>query len=78
MWKKGNPPTLFAFPGGASGKEFACQCKGHERCRFYPSVGKIPWNRKWYSTPVFLQGKIPWAEEAGGLQSRGLQRVKHD
>ena len=25
-----------------------------------------------------LAWKIPWAEEAGGLQSMGLQRVGHD
>ena len=31
------------FRGGASGKETACQCRKHKRCRFYPWVGKIPW-----------------------------------
>ena len=41
-------------------------------------VGKIPWRRKWQPTPVFLPGKIPWTEEPGGLQSMGLQRVRHD
>ena len=25
-----------------------------------------------------LAWKIPWAEEPGGLQSMGLQRVRHD
>ena len=25
-----------------------------------------------------LAWKIPWAEESGGLQSMGLQRVRHD
>ena len=25
-----------------------------------------------------LAWKIPWTEEPGGLQSRGLQRVRHD
>ena len=29
-------------------------------------------------TPVFLPGKFPWTEEPGGLQSVGLQRVRHD
>ena len=28
-------------PGGASGKEPACQCRRHERHRFSPWVGKI-------------------------------------
>ena len=27
---------------------------------------------------AILAWRIPWPEEAGGLQSRGLQRVRHD
>ena len=27
---------------------------------------------------IFLAWKIPWTEEPGGLQSTGLQRVRHD
>ena len=30
------------FPGGASGKEPACQCRRHKRHRLHPWVGKIP------------------------------------
>ena len=30
------------------------------------------------TTPVFLPGESPWTEEPGGLQSMGLQRVRHD
>ena len=26
----------------------------------------------------FLAWRIPWTEESGGLQSMGLQRVRHD
>ena len=33
----------------------------HERHRFDPWVGKIPWSRKWQPAPVFLPGK-PWTE----------------
>ena len=36
-----------------------------------PWVGKIPWRRKWQSTPVFLPGESPWTEEPGGLQPIG-------
>ena len=32
----------------------------------------------WIFTPVLSPGKIPWAEEPGGLQSMGSQRVGHD
>ena len=38
-----------------SGKEFTCQFRRH---RFDSWVGKIPWNRKWQPTPVFLPGKF--------------------
>ena len=41
------------FPGGASGKEPACQCKRCQRPRFSPWVRKIPWTRAWQTTPVF-------------------------
>ena len=34
-----------------SGKESTCQCR---RLRFNPWFGRIPWNRKWQLTPVFL------------------------
>ena len=44
--------------------------------RFDPWVGKIPWKRKWQSTPVFLPGN-PWTEETGRPQSMGLQRPGH-
>ena len=42
------------LPGRASGKESACQCRGH---RFSLWAGKIPWRRKWHATPVFLSGE---------------------
>ena len=45
------------FPGGASGKEPACQCRKHKRCGFSPWVGKIPWRKKWKPTLVFLPGE---------------------
>ena len=63
------------FPGGASGKEPACQCRRHKRPRFNPWVGKIPWRRTRQPTPVFiLAWRIPWTEEPGGdlAESTGL------
>ena len=42
---------------GTSGKEPACQCRGHKRYGFNPWVGKIPWRRAWQPTPVFLPGE---------------------
>ena len=47
---------LEGFPGGASGKESACQCKRPKRCGFDHWVGKIPWRSAWQPTPEFLSG----------------------
>ena len=35
------------FSGGASGKEYACQCRRYKGRGFGPWVGKILWRRKW-------------------------------
>ena len=45
------------FPGGASGKETACQCRRQKRRWFDPWVREIPWRRAWKPTPVFLPGE---------------------
>ena len=47
----------------------------------YRSPGFDPWVRKIPCRPthsIFLAWKILWREEPGGLQSRGLQWVRHD
>ena len=41
----------------ANGKKHTCQCRRHKRLGFGPWVGKIPWRRAWYPTPVFLPGE---------------------
>ena len=46
--------VLWGFPGGAHGKEPACQCRRYKRHRFYPWVRKIPWRSTGQPTPVFL------------------------
>ena len=45
------------FPGGASGKEPASQCRIRKRCGFNPWIGKIPWRRAWQPTQTFLPGE---------------------
>ena len=50
---------LKGFPGGASGKEPACQCRRPRRRRFDPFVRKIPWRSTRQTTPVFLPGEFP-------------------
>ena len=59
------------FPGG---KEPVCQCK---RCGFESWVRKIPWRRKWQSTPVFLPGKFYGQRSLAGCSLWG-GRVGHD
>ena len=51
------------FPGGASGKEPDCHHSRHKWPGFDPWVRRIPWRRKWQSSPVFLPG------ESHGLRS---------
>ena len=61
---------LKGFPGGSVTKESACQCR---RCGFNPWVGKIPWRRKWQSTPVFLSGKFHGQRSLAGYSPWGCK-----
>jgi len=67
-WGSSNPAIrLLGFPGGASGKEPACQCRRHRSHGFAPWVGKIPLEEKMathFSTFAWI---IPWTEEPGEL-----------
>ena len=60
---------------GASGKESACQCRRHKRCRFDPCVGKIPWRRKLQPTPVFLSGKSHGQRSLVGYSPWGYKEL---
>ena len=63
----------YGFPGGASGKEPACQCRRRKRHGFEPWLGKIPWRREWQLTAEFLLreshgqrslvGHSPWSHK---------------
>ena len=44
------------LPGGAGGKEPACQCRRQET-QVQSLDGKIAWRRKWQPSPVFLPGE---------------------
>ena len=63
------------FPGGASDRKSACQCR---RCRFNPWVGKIPWRRNWQPTPVCLPGKFHGQRSLVSYSPLGLQGVGHN
>ena len=68
-------PVFVAFSGGSDGKESAC---GAGDLDSIPGLRRFPWRRTWQLTPVFLPGESLWTEVPGGLQSMGLQRVKHN
>ena len=63
--------------GGASGKEPAGQCRRHEtRVR---SLGREdPLEKGMATHSSILAWRIPQAEEPGGLESMGSQRVRHN
>ena len=82
-WKKmesleseGNNLNLWRTPGGTSGKEPACQCRRQRRPQFDPRVRKIPWRRKWQSTPVFRPGESHGQRSPAGYRGEESGVVK--
>ena len=61
------------FPGGASGKEPAFQCRRCKRCSFNLWVRKIPWKRVWLPTPVFLPRKSHGQRNLEGYSAWGCK-----
>ena len=58
------------FPGGASGKEFTCQCRRlKSRVRTLSQEDTLEKEMATHSSIVAW--KIPWSEEPGRLQPRG-------
>ena len=70
------------FPGGASSKESACQCRRRKRHVFDPWVWSLgqedPLEKGMTTHYSILAWEISWMEEPGKLQSLGLQRVRHN
>ena len=66
---------LLDFPDGSAGEEFACKAKDPGNGVW--SLGREdPLEKEMAPAPVFLPEK--WTEEPDGLQSMGLQRIRHD
>ena len=55
--------------GGASGKEAACHSRRCKKCMFSPWVRKIPWRRRWQSTPAFLPRESHGQRSLAGYNS---------
>ena len=65
------------FPGTASGKEPACQCRRHETWVW--SLGwEDPLEKGVATHSSILAWRIPWTVEPCGLKSTGLQGVGHN
>ena len=68
-------PTSFqGFLSGSDGTEFSCNVGD---LGSIPGSGRFPRERNGYS-PSILAWEIPRTEEPSGLQSMGMQRVRHD
>ena len=66
----------WGFPGGASGKEPACQCRRRKRREFHSCMGRSPGGK--HGNPlqwILLPGEPPWTERPGGLRFTRSQRV---
>ena len=63
----------WGFPGGASGKEPACQCRRQETW-----VREDNLEEGMAAHMSIFAWRISWTEEPGRLQSIGLQRIRHD
>ena len=59
---------FYGLPWWLRGKESTCQCT---RLRFDPSVGKVPWRRKWQPTLAFLAGEFHGQRSLVGYNPRG-------
>jgi len=70
--------VFLGFPGGASGKEPACQFRRHKRSGLASLNGENPLEEGMATYSSILAWRIPKIEEPGGLQSIALQRVDHD
>ena len=66
------------LPGGLVVKNLPVDAGDTGDLVFNPRVGKIPLEKEMATHSSILAWEIPWAEEPGGLQSMGPQRVGHD
>ena len=70
-------PCMMGFPDGLAWKKICLRCRRHRRFGCNPWVRTVPCWRK-MAIHSILDWKIPWTEEPGRLQSKGLQRVGHN
>ena len=66
------------FPNGSAGKESTCNAGDTGDANSIPESGKSPGEGHGNPLQHSCLKKVPWTEEPGGLQSKGLQRVRQD
>ena len=70
--------TEAACPNWCNGEEPTFQCRRLIQTQV-PSLGQQdPLEEGMATHSSVLAWRIPWTEEPGGLQSIGLERVRHD
>ena len=65
-------------PGGASGKRILLPMEETQEIPIRSLGWEDPLEEGMATQSSILAWEIPWTEEPGGLQSMGLQRVRHD
>ena len=69
--------VLVGFPGGASGKESACQCRRFKRKGFDPGLGRS--RREGHGSPLpYARLENPMDRGAWRATVHGVSRVGHD
>ena len=68
---------LLDFLDGTDSKESTCQCRDIKDMGLIPGFSRSLEKEMTIHSGI-LAWKIPWAQEPGSLQSKGLQRVGHD
>ena len=69
---------IYGFPGGASGKELACQYRRQRDMGSIPrGLGRSPGEGTATHCSI-LAWRILWTGKPGGLWCIGWQRVRHD
>ena len=63
------------LPGGSDGKDSACNA---EDLGLFPGLGRPLGGGQGNPLQYSCLENPAWTEEPGGLQSMGLQRVRHD
>ena len=69
---------VFRLPRWFSGKRILLPMRETQEMLVRSLDGEEPLEEEMATHSITLLQKIPWTEEAGGLQSIGLQRVRYD